>query len=487
MKTSSIDDILNKLPEKLRQVLSVNMTLLENADFDSKENDVYMNYLSERIIFYDWYENDHKKLVIKAFIYNQESFDFFNNESKGLFSPVSDLFSQKNWDLECNIQVSEEPLKSNINQVKYVLNKYVNYLVSENVAKQAEKNIEDGLTIESILKKKNTYAQSNKLTKSGFNKTLTVVQKKLLNYLIFKSQYTSDDQTENGSKIINVSTSELKKMGCGSNQTTIKKSLVNLMKDTIMHIEHGNQWGIYNVFRYVKGENDYDSDIKVAFSPEMTALIDRIGVSRNYTLLSIGYINKIKRYTSMRLYELCCQYRNSDSSMVYLEDDTLRIMLNCTDKYLDPHNFKKAVLDVAQKELQSMVENGELDLYFTYHDVKKGESNVNYGSKRKKIEKWAFVIHKSKNYVDGFVKHEEKNIRNKNAYDEITKIFNDYLSINKIDSYLSAVKRFSDAQLSSFVQELRFEVYFNTSNSVEFSIDEIMKKYGFREGESIFN
>lgn len=480
----SIDDKLKKLPPTMQKALTLNFTLLELCDFDSADVDTYMLYLSQKIIFYDFYEDWSKTIVIKAFAYNQESLDFFKDKIDSVFLPVKKLFSEKKLDIEFTIQVTDDFLNKFYYQIKNILNVYASYLKNEDLAKKAEKNIEVGLNLETILKKKNSYAQNNKLTKSGFNKTLTVVQKKLLNYLIYKSQNSNEVNVDDGSKIIHITTAELTKAGCGSNQTALKQSLIKLMKDTVMYIEHGKSWGIYNVFRYIKRDEDYGSEINVAFSPEMTALVDRIGVSRNYTLLSINSVNQIKRYTSMRLYELCCQYRNSDSSMVYIDDKTLRIMLNCTDKYEDPHNFKKAILNVAQKDLQDMVEAGKLDLYFTFKEVKKSESNSIYGSKRKSVEQWAFVIHRGKNYVDKFIKHDEKTIRQKNAIKEIQDIISKHLDVDDLTDYISIIGDLSTEKLFALVQDIRYEAFFNKENFGIETIKNLINNNKLREGES---
>lgn len=480
----SIDDKLKKLPATMQKALTLNFTLLELCDFESADVDRYMLYLSEKIIFYDFYEDWKKTTVVKAFSYNKESLDYFKENLDSVFLPAKKLFSDKKLDLEFSVQLADDFFNKYYYHIKHILHAYASYLKNEDIAKKAEKNIEDGLNLETILKKKNSYAQNNKLTKSGFNKNLTVVQKKLLNYLIYKSQNSNDVNVEDGSKIIHITTAELKNAGCGSNQTAVKQSLIKLMKDTVMYIEHGKSWGIYNVFRYIKRDEDYGSEINVAFSPEMTALVDRIGVSRNYTLLSINSVNQIKRYTSMRLYELCCQYRNSDSSMVYIDDKTLRIMLNCTDKYEDPHDFKKAILNVAQKDLQEMVQAGKLDLYFTFKEVKKSESCNMYGAKRKSVEQWAFVIHRGKNYVDKFIKHDEKTIRQKNAIKEIQDIISKYLDYDALTEYISIIGELPAEKLFALVQDIRFEVFFNKDNFGIETIKNLINNNKLREGES---
>lgn len=474
MRNLNIEDRLNELPEKMRDAVFLNLDLLKRVDFSKDGAEAYLEYLSKRIVFFGFHEQD-EKVYVTAWAENMDCLNFFEENLDGIFSEAKAMLLSKDLYLTY-VRIFDEAVQDQVNSAVCVLSDYANWLRSDNVARLAEQIIEEGLSIDSVLKRKSSYAQSNLLTKSGFNDSLTVVQKRLLNFLIYKSQFYKQNDLFGG-YTFTVSARELMQLGFGSNQTVIKKNLKDLLKSTTMYIQYGDQWAMYNVFSSISGQANKGS-VTVRFSPEMSALVDRVGVSRNYTLLSISSVNKIKKYASMRMYELCCQYRNSDSSMVYIDDEVLRTMLNCREKYLDPHNFKRHVLNAAAKELKSLVDAGELDLYFTFREVEKISEAWEFG--RKRVTKWGVVIHKGELFENGRFAHAPKEVRRKEFQDTLDSILKRCgLSDSQIESYCNRARSLPDDKMTALTYDLQLEVMFSDSKLDLSSVEKIFEKYGF--------
>lgn len=477
MKT--LKEELSKFPEAIKEALEMNFCLLDKVDFDSGDADTYLEYLSKRIIFYDKKDGENGKIDISAFAYDDESVHFFENHLDSIFHHVPALFRERNANLGYVVQIIPKEIEEYYDRMRTLLSAYVKRLRSEDVARKAERMIEEKKLIgfDSIMRK-NKYAQNNLLTKAGFSDNLSVTQKKMLNYFIFKFQFKAETDLF-GESYVTVTPQELVKCGCGSNQTAIVKCLKELTEKTSMFIQFGGRWGIYNIFSSFTGEQD-KKKITVRFTPEMTALINKIAISQNYTMISMKSINTIKRYATMRMYEFCNQFRNMDSQYVYVEDDVLRTMLNCKDKYENPRDFKRYVLKVAEKELADLAEKGKVDVYFSFSDVEKEKTDWKYDSK--KITRWAFVIHKALSFEDGYISHDSMEEREQSALSTVENILNNCRDIDfEMKSVLrKQARKLSGKDLISMVQDLQLEVMFSSNKQTFSSVDNVFRKYGIR-------
>lgn len=473
-----LEQKLSKLPENVRKALLINIRALEMADFESDEVDDYIMYLTSRI-FFCGYEEKENVVTITAYAYEMGDCDFFEKNLDGIFKNVRDIFKDNGWHLQYEIQTMPKSIEECFYTMRGILSAYATYLKGEYVAAQAQKQIEEknSVGIDSLLKKKH-YAQNNLLTKSGFSDSLTVVQKKLLNYFIFKFQNQKNRQEVLfGDSSFTVTPFELVRCGCGSNQTAIMKSLKELMESTSMYIQFDDRWTMYNVFSSIQGTVNENSYITVRFTPEMTALINKVGVSSNYTMLSLKSINSIKRYATMRLYELCCQYRNMDASYVTITDEQLRMMLNCNDKYQNPKEFKRCVLQVAEKELKLLADDGKVDLYFSFSETKKEKTEWDFRSKR--VLEWSFVIHKGVAYEDGYIPHDKMQQRKEYSKKVFDEILNKCENISDLErsEYCRFMMSLKESDMFSLVQDLQMQLSFSQKEKSE-AIRDVFESYG---------
>lgn len=487
MISSVLEKKIQTLEESAQKAVRFNIELLDLVDIGNEDSQAkeFLKFFTYNFVLVDYIppEKNEEDPSYKAFVNTFEDIDYFKAHTQDLFKCVIEKFSKESVRLKYKVQLVEE-YRDVVPVIRSILAAYVTRKQSDLIAETAKKQLEEesSVGLENILKKKPHYAQNNLLTRSAFSDNLTVVQKKLLNYFIFKFQHECHEDLF-GDSFFTVTTQELVSCGCGSNTTAIVKSLKDLMENTSIHIQYNDRWSIYNMFSSFQGANDH-SEIIVRFTPEMSALINKVGVSRNYTLMSLTCINSIKRYSTMRMYELCSQYRNADSPVIYIDDDDLRSILNCKDKYPNPADFKKRVLKDAEKELKDLAEKGIVDMYFECKEVAKESNDWQY--RYKKVLKWAFFIHRSSSFdPDAYMVQEGSKKKMQTAYKVVENMVYttlcDELTPNEAKEYVDFLKNLSVNDISALVQDLQIEVYFSGNKDKVSSLEVVFRKYGFRE------
>ncbi len=231
-----------------------------------------------------------------------------------------------------------------------------------------------------------TFFQSNRLTQARMK--FTLIQKKFLSYVIANFQKHNNPQIFGGASM-DVPTAELVNIGCANSNLSLRRSLVDLQKKLIVELidDKGNWQSIALVTKFEIPK--WGKSIYVELSPTMVSLVNRISALGNYTTMNLSTTMKTRSYTTLRLYELCSQYKNSDKLMVNITDKHLREILNCEDGYTDSCDFERYVIKPAQAELKRMADEGESELYFNYAI---GNKVSVAGQKRRAITNWVFFI-----------------------------------------------------------------------------------------------
>ncbi len=96
-------------------------------------------------------------------------------------------------------------------------------------------------------------------------------------------------------------------------------------------------------------------------------------IAKGFTAYSIVVVMALKSSYSMRFYEWCSRFK--DTGIWFTSPDKLREMLGIEDMkgYTTYARLKDKIIDVAQKELQILYQNGESDIYFTYKEKRSGK------------------------------------------------------------------------------------------------------------------
>lgn len=219
----------------------------------------------------------------------------------------------------------------------------------------------------------------NALTESRYS--FSPVEKRCY-YLILEKIRRDFIETERGQKdllndfIIKIDAKDLEK--AGDNHTKVFKSLQSLREKEI-YIETKTTkltTGYINYVEYHKKNKTYEVGVTHKILPYLVEL------ANEYTSYNFVVAMSLKSEYSQRFFEMCCQYRNKGK--FFKSEDQLRKMFMLENKYKSTYDFKKYTIKRAEKELKTLFDENQSDIYFTT-DVKEKEG--------KKEVSWWFTIH----------------------------------------------------------------------------------------------
>lgn len=228
------------------------------------------------------------------------------------------------------------------------------------------------------VKKTVLVAQDNALTQS--KQPFSVIQKRCLYGIIehVRKVYIDNPQKKGQKDLfenmyITMQASYLQKLG--DETKDVYKALKNLC-NIEFEVETEDKW-IYTHWvltaEHEKKKNEYTILVSREIMPYLVELAE------NFTVYDITVAIALKSTYSQRFYELCCQYKNRACNKFFLSVEDIREMFMIKDKYKLNTDFKRRVLDTAQKELQELYEANQSELYFTYSEkAKEGKRVTEY-------------------------------------------------------------------------------------------------------------
>lgn len=222
--------------------------------------------------------------------------------------------------------------------------------------------------------------QDNRITTARYE--LSTMEKRVM-YIIIRQIRKQFVLQENGQRdlfddlIVKMNSSELKKDLQETNSNRIKTALKNLRlrsfeyDNGIPEGSPGHQWLEVGFINY--GEWKEGGDIEVQISKKILPFF--VELTRNFTEYSLVIAISLKSKWSQRIYELSSKWKAAGGFRMSVNE--LRELFDLKEKYSKYAAFKKFVLDVAHKELKSLFQKGESDLYFEYSEEKEGRSVEN--------------------------------------------------------------------------------------------------------------
>ncbi|MBR2261719.1 MAG: replication initiation protein [Paludibacteraceae bacterium] len=297
-----------------------------------------------------------------------------------------------------------------------------------------------------------TFFQSNRLTQA--RQKFSLIQKKFMSYMIANFQ-KSNPQIFGGA-CMDVPTAELVSVGCASSNLSLRRSLSELQKKLCVDFEDedGNWQSIALITKLEMAK--WGKSIYVEMSPTMVSLVNRITAIGNYTTMNLSTTMRTRSYTTLRLYELCSQFKNSEKMMVNITDKHLRELLNCEEKFSDSCDFERYVIKPAQEELERMANEGESELYFDYTI---GNKVSVPGQKRRAITNWIFFIKVVGNSFRQNLLKMNKKDKEKLCVDFYMEVITSFFPDTYIqEDYIRKFKMLDyDTQLN-YVEELNFKL-----------------------------
>lgn len=226
--------------------------------------------------------------------------------------------------------------------------------------------------------------QDNRITMARYE--LSLIEKRVMYYVLkeIRKQFVLDDSGQRdlfNDLIVTMDSSQLTKEVYPDQPKRVKEALKNLRlrsfeydngepEDSEEH--HWFEVGFINWSQWNKG-----GKIEVQISKIILPFY--VELTSQYTEYSLLVAMSLKSKWSQRMYELCAQWRSAGGFQISLKD--LREMFKLEDNYSMYASFKNKVLDVAQKEIKSLYDKGQCDLYFNYGEKKEGRSVVSLSFK----------------------------------------------------------------------------------------------------------
>lgn len=175
------------------------------------------------------------------------------------------------------------------------------------------------------------------------------------------------------------------------NHNLLRSSCRSLMSKPL-EVFTNDEWTIFNWFSAIKYSKK-DNSIYCRFDKDLKPYL--LQLKKNFKSYDLSYILTLSSFYSIRIYELLKQYEKIGSRTFNLID--LCEILS-TPKSLNIYgNFKRKVLDIAQRDLIS-----NTDIYFSYETIKTG----------KKITDIKFNIYSNIDTLDFFISYIRKNFVN---------------------------------------------------------------------------
>jgi len=217
-----------------------------------------------------------------------------------------------------------------------------------------------------------TLAQANALTQARYN--FSVVEKRAV-YLIIKEvreQFVERPDGQRGQRdlfddlVIRMKTADLQ--GSDTALRNVYIALKNLRRKSIWieDDERVLEVGYINYFEHKKREPYLEVQVSKKIMPYLVELAEQ------FTTYSLTVAISLKTKYGQRFYEYCSQFKNI--GYFYVSIDDLRKKMLLGDTYPRYALLKQYVINTARKELISMYEAGQCDLYFNYTEDKVGRT-----------------------------------------------------------------------------------------------------------------
>lgn len=206
--------------------------------------------------------------------------------------------------------------------------------------------------------------QDNRLTSAKYD--LSLIEKRVLYQIILKvkTEYKNDslDRTLFKDLLIHFESNELVNDSCSNNKGKVKKGLKDLRLRSFEYVDEKGVWyecGFINRAKWDKGI------VEVQVSEFLLPFL--VDLSREFTQFNMLTAISLKSRWSQRLFEIINQYKNLGG--VNFPIEKFREILGLEDKYTKFSILRQRVLDTAYKEIKSLYDANQSDIYFEYSET----------------------------------------------------------------------------------------------------------------------
>jgi len=219
--------------------------------------------------------------------------------------------------------------------------------------------------------------QDNRITMARYE--LSLIEKRVMYYVLkeIRKQFVLEDNGQRdlfNDLIVTMNSSQLVKEVYPDHSKEVKQALKSLRLRSFEYDNgepeesdehHWFEVGFINWSEWNKG-----GTVEVQISKKILPFY--VELTSRYTEYSLLVAMGLKSKWSQRMYELCAQWRAAGGFQIKVED--LKTMFRLDTSYQRYAAFKERVLEVAYKEIKSLYDNGQCDLYFNYGENKDGRA-----------------------------------------------------------------------------------------------------------------
>lgn len=213
--------------------------------------------------------------------------------------------------------------------------------------------------------------QSNAITEGRYQ--FDLLEKRIIYFIISecRKQYV---ETQKGQRdlfedlVVKLPVDYIRK--ADSNIKRVYESAKNLRKKDI-EINTDSTWlnvGFINYTKHDKKTNVLEVGVSKEIMPYLVELTER------FTSYQLAVAITLKSTYTQRMYELCSQWKNK--GYFYYKLENLRRILKAEDKFKTFGEFRRGVLEIAEKELKENYEQGICDLWFEWEVLDKEKKKV---------------------------------------------------------------------------------------------------------------
>jgi len=229
-------------------------------------------------------------------------------------------------------------------------------------------------------------AQANALTQARYD--FTVVEKRAVYFIIQEVRKQFIDRTDGQKNLFdnlvvrinteNLTKAEMRLSEVYAGLSMLRKKSICLEDDTLIL-----EVGFINYYKHTKREPHLEVEVSHVILPYLVEL------ASHFTTYSLTVAITLTSKYSQRFYEYCSQFEHSDtdptnknSGYFFTTVQELRRKLMIETMYTKYALLKTKVLDVAKKELKTLYDKEQCNLYFEYKEEKIG----------RKVDKLHFFI-----------------------------------------------------------------------------------------------
>jgi len=177
----------------------------------------------------------------------------------------------------------------------------------------------------------------------------------------------------------------LNELNLGSeNYTALEESINKLISRRIEIEQENKKKKLVTTFlsSCIYDNSEDESKIVLRYDPNLKPYFIQLG--EHFTKYYLENVLELNSFYAIRIYELCKQYENTKHKYRIIKLDELKEIFDIEDKYKKYNDFKKKVLEIAEREI-----NEKTDINISFEEIKTGRkvTSIKFIIKSKEVKK----------------------------------------------------------------------------------------------------